>query len=198
MRILNNAILGKNFSMSGLSLKESGLYKKIKGKNDEPFYIFLTDDVSKITELMDVKFEDIDGIESNSYEIILNSPFFNNFIFFSKYGENKALTSFYDYLIDNNIEKDETYKRIKKTRINEILNINLHEIIDEKLAVLLNFDKKKYSGIELIKHSPDYNLRNWKTDFDKLYNSFETDFDFKKFVVEHSAEEIAKKFTNLD
>jgi len=198
MRVLNNTILGKNFSMSGLSLKESGLYKKIKGKNDEPFYIFLTDDVRKITELMDVKFEDIDGIESNSYEIILNSPFFNNFIFFDKFDKNKALTSFYNYLIENNIEKDSNYKRITKTRINEILNINLHETIDEKLAVLLNFDKKKYDGSELIKHSTEYNLRNWKSDFDRLYNSFETDFDFKKFIVERTAEEIAKKFTDLD
>ena len=197
MRVLNNAILGKNFSMSGLSLTESGLYKKIKGKNDNPFFIFLTNDVRKIMELMDVKFEDIDGIESNSYEIILNSPFFNNFIFFSKYEKNKALTSFYNYLIDNKIEKDETYKRITKTRINEILEINIHKTIEEKLTVLLNFDKKKYSGIELIKHYPEYNLRNWKTDFDKLYNSFETDFDFKRFVSEHTNREIAKKFTNL-
>ena len=197
MKVLNNSILGKNFRMSGMKLNEEGLFKIVKSKNDEPYYIFLTNDVRKITELMDVKFEDIDGIESNSYEIILNSPYFNNYIFFEKYENSRALTSFYTYLIDNNIKKDTTYKRISKTRTSEILNIDLHKMIEDKLAVILHFDIKKYDGKTIKKHIPEYDLRNFRKDFTILYESFETKFDFQKFIVEHSEEEIAKQFTNL-
>lgn len=196
MRILNNDILGKNFKISNMKLSENGLFKTIKEKNKELYDIFLTDDVEIICEIMDIKFMDIDKKTTDeSNEIILKSPYFNNYIFFTGYKQNKTLTEFYNYLIKNDITIDKKYKRISKTRVGEILGFDLYEIIKEKKNILLSFDKRKYSGKVIIEHF-DFDLTYYSLFFDKFFNSFDSDFEFKKFVVENTEYEISKRFVN--
>ena len=187
MKILDNAILGKNFRLSNMKLNDNGLFKVITGRNNEPFEIFLTDNPAEICELMYINFEDIDKTGGNkSFELLLDSPYFNNYIFFTGYEKSKLLTLFYNYLTENEVVIDKTYKRITKTRVNDVLNINLHKIIEEKLNILLNFDKKDYSGLTIKEYAPDVDLRNYFEYSQRFYNSFENDFAFKTFIVENN------------
>ncbi len=199
MKILGNPIISKNFKSSKLHLNNTGLYRKVSIENGFSHLIFISDDIVKIMQLLDIDFDKINDELKNDYDILLSSKHFNTKIFFENRSKNPAkdLIDFALYLNENNIEIL-PFEKISIEKINNLFNIDLNSLVNEVTFVLDNYNKvrsSKINGRLFLKFLPEYNPRNFSTDIPNFTASFE-EYEYKKYVVHSNIETIVKDFSN--
>lgn len=198
MKILGSPIIGKNFRCSGLTLTDKALVKRVVVGN-KSHDIFLTSDISQICSLMDIKLEDLTDVPiEKAYQVLIDSPYFKTSVFLENNSDSKQLEEFKEFVIIREFKSE--YIPIRTTRVEEILGINLSEEVKNTKYILENAIpalSTKYGGKHLLPYLGDYNVRNFSRDFPKFKNSFNSEFEFFKFIVGHSIEEIAEKFLEV-
>jgi len=202
MLVMGSPILGMNFSLSSLILNKEGLFRKVWIPCGLSERIFLTDDMTKILELIEVDFDEYNEKQGpDAYNLLVNSPYYDlePIIGYPK-NNSKAIVEFRAYLINNKIAQVFPPKRVRTERIEAILGIELRDRVDEIKNTLTVFHKersKKYQGVLILPFLGDYDKRDFSTDMPIFYNSFDSDYEFKKFIVDNTTEEIAKKFLEV-
>ena len=198
MKILGNPILGKIFAGSSLSLKEDGLYRKIHG-NSNNYYIFLTNDVEKICELLDLDFKTIDKISNEAaYDLIIKSTHFTRdcFLLGKKDVHSKAIYHFREYL-ESKPSDACPGKPIRTEKIEKVLGIEIRNFIDD-IKRIFNTPNERLSGAKLLPYLGDYDKRNFEKHFKEFNKQFKTNYEYQKFLKDNTYQEIAKKFREIN
>ena len=204
MRILGNPILGKIFRSSGLVLCDDGLHKGIRLENKQIHKIFLTNDVKIITELLELDFDLIDKTPiEDVLPIIQKSDFFNPEYFVLDFGEvstSKDLTLMSDFLKYNpSLVSDRFIKRIRTTKLEEVLNTPLKEMFEDTRFILENYRTRYKNKFEQMKRDiiPNgYDPRNFQEDIAKFHNTFGEDLESETFFTKANQEEFTNRFLN--
>ena len=195
MRILNNPILGMNFARYGLVLNEKGLYKRVKTKN-KCHELFLTNDVVKIVELIDIDFKTLsDEKEESAYVHLLGSKYILKDLFIKPRGKDRQITNFSKFIINSGINKFES-EPIRTKRVESILGIELKSKILETRRILANYESNKFVGKKILPYLDNYDIRNFPNDIQKFKSGFETKLDFMKFMIDSTLEEVVERFKN--
>lgn len=198
MKILGNPILGKIFAGSSLSLKEDGLYRKVVGHSNT-YNIFLTDDVEKICDLLDLDFETLDeSPREDVYDLIINSTHFTRdcFLLGKKADHSIAIYEFRQYL--ESIPSDGCPgKPIRTEKIEMVLHIEIREFIDE-IKRIFSTPNEKLSGAKLLPYLGDYDKRNFQEHFKTFNEQFKTKYDYQKFLKDNTYEKIAEFFKKIN
>jgi len=200
MRILDNSILGRNFRLSSLVLNADGLHRLIIVGN-KSHLLFLTNDAAKITELIDVKFDDVNNKPpEEAFPFLLESEYFHPYVFMSdRVEKSKLITEFKEWLQVREF-KTRTHNPVRTERIEAILGIELRSRIDKIKFVLAEFDnaKSKFNGKTILPYLGNYSPTNFSTSFPKFKESFGDDYLFMEFIVDNDIEAIAKKFKEVN
>jgi len=148
---------------------------------------------------MNIKLEDLTDVPiEKAYQVLIDSPYFKTSVFLENNSDSKQLEEFKEFVIIREFKTE--YIPIRTTRVEEILGINLSEEVKNTKYILENAIpalSTKYGGKHLLPYLGDYNVRNFSADFPKFKNSFNSEFEFFKFIVGHSIEEIAEKFLEV-
>jgi len=197
MRILNNPILGKIFAGSSLKLNNDGLFRKILVNNRQEF-IFLTNNVKSICDILEIDFDEFDKSEGNkSYDIIINSKYFNSECFELKDAKHStAIKLFLDYL-DNEKYQSCPGIYIRTEHIENIIQIPLRNRIDDMKRVL-SAPHQTLSGEKLLPYLKNYDKRNFQKHFENFHKSFSSFYDEKKFLLDKDIEEISKYYKQIN
>lgn len=201
MKVLGNALLGRNFAFYNMRLNDTGLFYVNRSENDT-HEIFITSDPAKILSIMDLKFEDIDGVNMERFfEILIGNEYFKTKKFVEDVSEGGSLllSKFAEYL--QTVEYLNTYTRITKERIFEFFGT---EVFIEKLHksdVVLNNNLKaisKFDGSVILKHYPDYDKTRFGITFPYFKeNAFCDDIELKYFLKTNTEQTLVSKFMEV-
>lgn len=204
MVVLGNPILGTILSRFGLVLKQDGLYKRINvdGLPDEEF--FLTDDVRDICKLFGIDFDEFNDAQGeDAFKLIMGCETFVQYMFLNR-GETSStlLQEFRKYVEENELENND-FILIRTKRVEDILGIELRSKIDSYYRVLNGYEKSGKNNFNKMKDvllADGYTPQNFSTDIPRFKDSFESYFEYKKFMLDSSTSEIVKRFreTSVD
>lgn len=197
MKIIPNPILGFFYSLSSFKLNNDGLYKKVRGLNNEHHLLFLTNDPKKILEVFDIDYDLIINTDDQDIinKLICSSPYTNiNKILKLKNDKCISFQNFKEW-----IENNPNYiigGQLRTERVSEVLNINIEEKINAIQNIINNYiDNKriKMIGYRFINSLPNYNKNNFNEDFTGFIKS-KSFIDHMYMVVNYTFEEILKEF----
>jgi hypothetical protein len=204
MKVLDNPLLSRNFSFTGLKLNDKGLYyvnkKDFKDINAPVHEIFITSDPVKILSIMELDFEQVDKANNDEFiEILIDCPYFNRNRFLDDISEGrcKLLEEMSEFL--QNTDFDPNYKKTTLMRIMDFFG-NEGNLMDklEKSKKIFEFNKipaKNLSGKLILEHVPDYDKTKLSSTIPKfLHDTFEDEIERDYFLVTKTALEIVDYF----
>lgn len=204
MHILANPILGKNFRQSSLVLNDKGLWRLIRvGELTE--FLFLTNDVRKIVELLDLKFEDVNNrFAEEVYVHLITSPYFNTHYFInSKEEKSPQMEHFRQFLLQNEeiwTHVGNEFFVVRTERIEQILGIEIRDKIDNIKRVLEKVPKLYKSNFNQMKKlllEGGYKPQNFSKDLAKLNRQFNTKIAYWQFFVDQTPEQIVDNYKRI-
>lgn len=201
MYILGNPILGKNFRQSSLILNEDGLYRLIQ-VNGMSERIFLTNDIHKILELLDLKLEDLDNkIDEDAFIQLVACPYFRLDKFMGHEVErSRELETFRLFLLTQEkhwMERPNRFEAIRTERLEKVLGLELRSKFDRMKIILTDFPhqfKRKFNGTKALLIESGYNPQNFSKDIPKFYDSFKTELEVMEFFVDGTIQDIVDRF----
>lgn len=209
MYVLGNPILGKAFRRFGLALNESGLHKVVRvddpksGRTEHRF--FLTDDIHKILELLNIKLDDISTtISEDAYAHLMGCPHIQLNMFMGNEPEkSKELESFRQFLNNQSalgVEITDEVEPIRTARVEEVLGIELRDRIDSTRLILAEFPKvykPKFEAMKVLLLKGGYVPQNFSKDLPKFNESFGGQFNYMEGFVNSTAEELCERYLIL-
>lgn len=199
MRVLGNSILGTIFSRYSLMLNDKGLYRKVKVDGQPSANIFITDNPKTICEILGIDFNRFD--ESNgedAYIHIIGSETFPKNLFLNDRKSSNNVILFREFLgefLENNT-LDREYTPIDSDRVGDITGMDLKRkveyykfILNSKQEVAEKFNKMKSTLID-----NGYDVKNFSTDIPNFMNSFESLFEYKRFLMESDLNTLLEEF----
>lgn len=200
MKILGNPVLGKIFRYNGLILTDFGLYKKVVVNNFHTKFL-LTKDVQLIVSLLKLDYELINGVDNYiAFPHLVSSPHFDHSKYTKEETQSTALIEFSNWFNKPENNHTNTYVPLRTVEVESILGIELREKIDNAKMVMTEYNnhKFKFDGSVFIKNIEGYDKTNLNTHIPNFKKSFETTFDFQKFIVESKISEIIEKFKTIN
>lgn len=181
MEVLGNSVLGKIFRGSGLLLNNDGLYRFIKVKkgsnNFDTYKLFLTNDVNKICELLEMTPEDFNTDDDIVFAKLATSPYVN-LDHFNGLEDVDAyhIANFSKWIVSqklNGIEFPEHgRKTIRTVKVQEVLGFEYSNTVDRIKYLLSNgasIYKSKFEAMKKELINVDYNFKNFQTDLDNFF-----------------------------
>ncbi len=201
MKVLGNGLLARNFSFYSLRLNDKGLFYVNRSINNT-HEIFMTSDPAKILSVMDLKFEDIDGVNMERFfEILLGCEYFKTKRFTEDISEggNLLLTKFSEYL--KTVEYINTYTKITPERILEFFGTDAFIEKLYKSNIVLNRDIKHVSKLDgnlVLKYHPSYDKTRFSITFPYfMKNAFPDDIELAYFLKTHDEQDLVNKFIEV-
>ena len=198
MKFLGNSIVGRMFAHFQLKLSTKGLYYKTKVKNHD-YYIFITDDISKIASLLGIDHKEFKSIKDpdDFYEYIFNNPHMK-LPLFERYidGRGGRMLEEFAYFLKTK-EYTDSYTRISKE---EIIEYFQDEKLGEKIKMsqdidsgVYSFSKKINKVVDILKSDDKYSVQNLSEDLPNFFNKFEHKSDLNYYVYKIEADTIASE-----
>ena len=176
MKIMNNALLGRNLSFYGMSLNTTGLYYLNKDANcDVRHRILLTLNPAKVVGLMGMDFDEVDEAnEEEFFQMLIACPFFKKKYFKEDFSNGKNLSVERFTKLINSTEFDPAYEKITMEMLFEYFKEEkFKEQYDRSREIIRNLDKiQKVDGKLILKHLPSYDKTKFSTTLPYFYESF--------------------------